>query len=68
MGTTAFEGILAEWKQFTVTLNRDVRVVTAHEVVEGKAIDVDDTGALILQCDDGSFKKILYGDCFHQSR
>jgi BirA family biotin operon repressor/biotin-[acetyl-CoA-carboxylase] ligase len=66
MRTTAFDGIIAEWKQYTVTLNRDVRVVTAHEVVEGKAVDIDDFGALILQCADGSLRKILYGDCFHQ--
>ena len=68
MQTTAFDGIIAEWKQYTVTLNRDVRVVTSREVLEGKAVDVDDTGALILQGADGSLKKILYGDCFHQSR
>jgi BirA family biotin operon repressor/biotin-[acetyl-CoA-carboxylase] ligase len=67
MQATAFDGIIAEWKQYTVTLNRDVRVVTSHEVFEGKAVDVDDTGALILKCADGSLKKILYGDCFHQS-
>jgi BirA family biotin operon repressor/biotin-[acetyl-CoA-carboxylase] ligase len=67
MQTTAFDGIIEEWKQYTVTLNRDVRVVTTHEVLEGKAVDVDDSGALILKCADGSLKKILYGDCFHQS-
>jgi BirA family biotin operon repressor/biotin-[acetyl-CoA-carboxylase] ligase len=67
MQATAFDGVIEEWKQYTVTLNRDVRVVTAHEVLEGKAVDVDDTGALILKCADGSLKKILYGDCFHQS-
>jgi BirA family biotin operon repressor/biotin-[acetyl-CoA-carboxylase] ligase len=50
-----------------VTLNRDVRVVTTHEVFEGKAIDVDDAGALVLKCADGSLKKILYGDCFHEN-
>jgi BirA family biotin operon repressor/biotin-[acetyl-CoA-carboxylase] ligase len=67
MQTTAFDGIIAEWKKYTVTLNREVRVVTTHEVFEGKAVDVDDTGALILQCADGSLKKILYGDCFHEN-
>jgi BirA family biotin operon repressor/biotin-[acetyl-CoA-carboxylase] ligase len=65
--TAAFDGIVEEWKKYTVTLNRDVRVVTAHEILEGKAVDVDDTGALILKCEDGSLKKILYGDCFHQA-
>jgi BirA family biotin operon repressor/biotin-[acetyl-CoA-carboxylase] ligase len=42
-----------------------VRVVTNKEVFTGRAIDVDDTGALILKGADGSLQKILYGDCFH---
>lgn len=66
--TTAFDGVIEEWKQYALTLNRDVRVVTTHEVFEGKAIDVDDSGALVLQCTDGSLKKVLYGDCFHRTR
>ena len=65
--TSAFDRVIEEWKQYTVTLNRDVRVVTTHEVFEGKAIDVDDSGALVLKCTNGSLKKVLYGDCFHQS-
>ena len=65
--TTAFDRVIEEWKQYTLTLNRYVRVVTTHEVYEGKAIDVDDSGALVLKCTDGSLKKVLYGDCFHQS-
>jgi BirA family transcriptional regulator, biotin operon repressor / biotin---[acetyl-CoA-carboxylase] ligase len=65
---TAFDDIIEEWKQYTVTLNRDVRVVTTNEVFAGKAVDVDDTGALIIKCADGSLKTIRYGDCFHHSR
>ena len=65
--TTEFDRVIEEWKQYTVTLDRNVRVVTTHEVFEGKAIDVDDNGALVLECTDGSLKKVLYGDCFHQS-
>lgn len=65
--TSTFDGVIDEWKQYAVTLNRDVRVVTSHEVFEGRAIDVDDSGALVLKCPDGSLKKVLYGDCFHQS-
>jgi BirA family biotin operon repressor/biotin-[acetyl-CoA-carboxylase] ligase len=66
--TTAFDRVIEEWKQYTVTLNRDVRVVTTHEVFEGKAIDVDDAGALVLKCTNGSLQRILYGDCFHRPR
>jgi BirA family biotin operon repressor/biotin-[acetyl-CoA-carboxylase] ligase len=42
--------------------------VTTRDVVTGKAVDVDDNGALVLKCDDGSLKKVIYGDCFHQIR
>ena len=66
MQTAAFDRVVQDWKQYAVTLNRDVRVVTSKEVVKGRAIDVDDTGALVVRCADGSLQKILYGDCFHQ--
>jgi BirA family biotin operon repressor/biotin-[acetyl-CoA-carboxylase] ligase len=59
------EGVVSEWKKYTVTLNRKVRIVTNQETSEGLAVDVDDNGALVLELDDGSLKKILYGDCFH---
>jgi len=61
-----FENIISEWKQYTVTLQRQVRIVTQREVTEGLAVDVDEDGALIVKLADGSIKKIIYGDCFHQ--
>ena len=67
MQNTAFDHVIEEWKKYTVTLNRDVRVVTSHEVFEGMAVDVDDSGALVLKTADGSLKKVIYGDCFHQN-
>ena len=67
MQTAALDRVIEEWKAYTVTLNREVRVVTTREVFTGKAVDVDDSGALVLKCADGSLQKILYGDCFHQS-
>jgi BirA family biotin operon repressor/biotin-[acetyl-CoA-carboxylase] ligase len=60
-----FDCIVSEWKKYTITLNRRVRIVTTQETSEGIAVDVDDNGALILETSDGSLKKILYGDCFH---
>ena len=57
--------VISEWKACTVTLNRRVKIVTTYEVSEGLAMDVDDNGALILTLDDGTVKKIMYGDCFH---
>ena len=61
-----FENIISEWKQYTVTLQRQVRIVTQREVTEGLAVDIDENGALIVRLVDGSIKKIIYGDCFHQ--
>jgi BirA family biotin operon repressor/biotin-[acetyl-CoA-carboxylase] ligase len=63
-----FDNVVAEWKKYTETLNRHVRVVTTHEVSEGLAVDVDDNGALMLKLADGSVKKIIYGDCFHKDK
>ena len=67
MQTLEHDQVIEEWKMYTVTLNREVRVVTTRDVFTGEAIDVDDNGALVLKCADGSVKRILYGDCFHQS-
>lgn len=62
------EHAVSQWKKYTETLNRYVRVVTTHETSEGFAVDVDDNGALILKLADGSMKRIIYGDCFHKSK
>lgn len=60
-----FEDVIAEWKRYTVTLKRHVKIVTLHEELEGEAVDVDENGSLILRLSDGSHKTVLYGDCFH---
>ena len=61
-----FENVISEWKKYTVTLNRQVKIVTHQEVSEGLAVDVEQDGALVLELADGTRKKIIYGDCFHQ--
>jgi len=61
-----FENVISEWKRYTVTLQRQVRIVTRREVTEGLAVDVDENGALVLELSDGTQKIIVYGDCFHQ--
>lgn len=62
------EDVIPEWKTYTSTLNQQVRIVTVRETTEGLAVDVDDTGALVLKLADGSLKKIIYGDCFYRDR
>ena len=57
--------IINQWKARTATIGTEVRVQTHDRVYEGKALDVDDTGALIVEGRDGITRKIIYGDCFH---
>jgi BirA family biotin operon repressor/biotin-[acetyl-CoA-carboxylase] ligase len=57
--------LLEEWKKLSATLNKDVRIVAPGEVIIGRAIDVDTTGALIIKERNGSLKKAMAGDCIH---
>ena len=64
MADGGWESAIAEWKPFSVTLGRPVRIVAGRDELRGVALDVDVDGALILQTPDGSTQKIVYGDCF----
>jgi BirA family biotin operon repressor/biotin-[acetyl-CoA-carboxylase] ligase len=54
--------ILEEWKALTNTLGARVQVIGQTEVVKGRAVDVDQDGALIIKLADGSLKRIIAGD------
>jgi BirA family biotin operon repressor/biotin-[acetyl-CoA-carboxylase] ligase len=58
--------IIETWKKQSITLGRQVRVVTNRESVEGLAIDLDEYGGLILETADGCRRTVFYGDCFPQ--
>lgn len=62
----AMERIIENWKRYTVTLGREVKIVTNKRVYNGIARDVDASGALIIECKNGTLQTILYGDCFHR--
>jgi BirA family biotin operon repressor/biotin-[acetyl-CoA-carboxylase] ligase len=57
--------LLEEWKKLSTTLNNGVRIVAPGEVIVGRAIDIDTTGALIIKQSNGSLKKAMAGDCIH---
>ena len=56
--------ITDDWKKSTMTLGKNVRIITIKDQYEGKAIDIDEDGALIIELKDKTRKKIIYGDCF----
>ena len=57
-----FARILEEWKSLTDMIGKDVEVVSFDERFEGKAIDVDQDGALIVRLEDESVKKVFSAD------
>ncbi|MBF0199917.1 MAG: biotin--[acetyl-CoA-carboxylase] ligase [Desulfamplus sp.] len=59
--------IVDSWKRMTGTIGRDVRIETYDETFEGLAVDVDDSGALVIRQEDGFIRKINHGDCFHRN-
>jgi BirA family biotin operon repressor/biotin-[acetyl-CoA-carboxylase] ligase len=61
------DGVIAEWKRYSVTLGRPVRIVTFREEYRGVALDIDENGALILEQRDGSRRSVVHGDCFLQA-
>jgi len=63
--TAMADSVIDRWKIYNDTLGRTVTVKTINDTTTGMATDIDQDGALMLQLDDGSIKKIIYGDCFH---
>ncbi len=60
------QNVIEQWKQYAVTLGRNVSVQTLKERIEGKAVDIEPNGGLILETAAGERKTIIYGDCFHK--
>jgi len=65
LNNRTLDNVISEWKSYTLTIGRQVKIVTTHDEFKGIAMDVDNTGALMLKLADGSIKKIIHGDCFH---
>lgn len=55
---------LPRYRERCVTLGTDVRVATADEVLSGRAIDLDPTGALVVETGDG-IRVLATGDVLH---
>jgi Biotin-(acetyl-CoA carboxylase) ligase len=58
------ETIIERWQEYNSTLGRRVRVDTGRKEIEGRAVDVQFPGALVIDTDTG--EKIVHaGDCEH---
>ncbi|MFZ1986305.1 MAG: biotin--[acetyl-CoA-carboxylase] ligase [Desulfatitalea sp.] len=66
LGPGNFTEVVAQWKARAVTLGRQVKVQTLYDLFEGRAVDIEENGGLILERSDGQRMTVVYGDCFHQ--
>ncbi len=57
--------IIDEWKANSDTLGKNVRVNTMTGILQGTAVDIDQSGFLLLRTASGETKKILSGDCLY---
>lgn len=56
-----FAPILDEWRKYSITLNQEIKVISGNNVTYGKAVDIDDDGALLVKIN-GQIKRVLAGD------
>ncbi|MCF8038573.1 MAG: biotin--[acetyl-CoA-carboxylase] ligase [Desulfohalobiaceae bacterium] len=57
-----FEPLRLKWKARNNTLNSRVQVTSSHKTLEGLALDIDESGGLIVQLDDGQRVTVTAGD------
>ncbi len=57
-----FEEIITDWRDLSVTLGRRIKVKWRSSIIEGQAMDIDSSGALIVRDDFGFLHHILSGD------
>lgn len=60
-----YDQIIQEWKSYSDTLGKKIRIQTTTESIQGTAFDVDPSGFLLLRTEKGDTKKILSGDCLY---
>ena len=56
-----FSSILKEWKLYSHTLRKKIRVDIGERIITGEAIGINESGALILKKEDGELAEIISG-------
>ncbi|MBA7548755.1 Bifunctional ligase/repressor BirA [subsurface metagenome] len=56
-----FSFILKEWKLYSHTLGKKIRVDTGERIISGEAVDINEEGVLILKKEDGELIEIISG-------
>jgi len=56
-----FPSILEEWKLYSHTLGKKIKIHIGEKIISGKVIDINEEGALILEKENGKLVKIISG-------
>ena len=56
------EALLAQYRRDCVTIGREISLVRGDSIRHGKALDVDDEGALIVAFPDGHTEAVSCGE------
>ncbi|WP_254768307.1 biotin--[acetyl-CoA-carboxylase] ligase [Salinilacihabitans rarus] len=59
------DGVVPAWRDLAATLGRRVRVERADGAVVGTAVDVTESGALVVETDENERVTVAAGDCEH---
>jgi BirA family biotin operon repressor/biotin-[acetyl-CoA-carboxylase] ligase len=54
--------IIDDWRARSVTLGREIAATTGNTTIEGIAVDIDQTGALIVKTADGQLRTLHAGE------
>ena len=63
-----FDLILGEWKSLASFLGSYVKAVSYDEKIVGLAVDVDQSGALLIKTENGTLRRVTSGDVTLQKR
>jgi len=58
-----FDLIIEEWKKQSDILGKRIKVQTTNDIIQGTAVDVDQSGFLLLKTSEGTILRVTSGDC-----
>ncbi|WP_196594566.1 biotin--[acetyl-CoA-carboxylase] ligase [Pectinatus sottacetonis] len=56
-----FSPIIQDWKKYSITLGKNIKVISVNETFYGKAVDIDNFGALLVDTGE-KIERVLAGD------
>jgi BirA family biotin operon repressor/biotin-[acetyl-CoA-carboxylase] ligase len=62
LGQGREEEIARRWKELSLVKGQTIEVTSLGEVVRGTALDIDEDGALLVQTDNTTIKRVVAGD------